>query len=101
MDHHTSRIFVCNDSSSVAQISQNYRLGVVIELFCENFFHDEINSEYAACTSKQSALLFDQKVTPSGVNSALETCLPNEIMVYWSPKVVQAFQALVMKFTSI
>ncbi len=73
IDHYTSSILVCNDSSKVAQIPQNYQLGAVTEMFYENCFYAEVDSEYAAYPPRQSAPLFDQKVPLSKVNPALET----------------------------
>ncbi len=67
-------------------------------MFYENCFHAELDSEYAACPPRQFVPLFDQKITPSEVNPALETHLPNGIMVYGSPEVVQASQALFKSF---
>ncbi len=39
IDHHTSSIFIRNDSSKVARIPQNYRLWGVTEMFYENLFY--------------------------------------------------------------
>ena len=70
-------------------------------MFYKNCFHSELDSEYVACPPKQSVPLFDQKLSLSRVNPTLEARLPNEILIYRSPKVVQAFQALVKEFHSI
>lgn len=67
----------------------------------ENFFLPQLDLEYAACPPRQSTPLFDSKVAPSGVDPALETRLGNKIIVYWFPKIVQAFSALVEEFSSI
>lgn len=102
VDHTTGGIQVCNESQRAVHLPCKQKLGLVTELFYENYLQAGLNLDAAKMPPKAAPLHeFYQGIRVSTVDPLLETKLVNSVKVYGDQVAVERLSSLVTEFSSI